>query len=654
MSGLAPDPSRGLGRFPFAAIVGNETLKQALLLNLVDPRIGGVLIRGDRGTAKSTLVRALADLVPPVRTREGCPVVCDPADGACAFCGGAGDGASPVIDRTPRIVELPLGATEDRVAGTLDIEHALRSGERRFEPGLLAAANRGVLYIDEVNLLPDHLVDLLLDVASSGVNLVEREGNSVAHAARFLLVGTMNPEEGELRPQLLDRFGLVVEARTPRDPAQRAEVIRRRIAFDAGPAAFRARFAAEQAALADCVVRGRALLPRVEVPEPMIALAVDLCIEAGADGLRPDITVYRAASALAAFEGRTTVVQEDVLQAALLALPHRQRRHPFDDPVATPSIESIVSAHRDEPPERADDTPDAGRPAPRPPGGDSPSSGDASGAPSADGAPSAETDRDEHNAPEGSAPEGSPGERTPDRVARPDGRFEAALLDRPRGRGQAGGRAGAARGVRGRAVGHAAWDGASRDIAPLATLLGAALHGRRAPAARDLRVYRRHGPARRLVLLLVDASGSMGARERMGRTKAALLALLDQAYAHRDEVALQSFRDDAVPLLAGPTRDLGRVRRAIEGLPVGGRTPLARGIEAAAALLGRARTAHDREAALVLVTDGRSTDEVTHAANAVRATTRGNLVLDTEAGPVRLRRAERLARLLGARYVPLP
>ena len=635
-------PARNSAPFPFAAVVGSETLKQALLLNLVDPRIGGVLIRGDRGTAKSTLVRSLSELLPRVCTREGCTVVCDPSDGPCEFCGDAG----PVVDQSPRIVELPLGATEDRVAGTLDIEYALRSGERRFEPGLLAAANRGVLYIDEVNLLPDHLVDLLLDVAASGVNLVEREGNSIAHPARFLLVGTMNPEEGELRPQLLDRFGLVVEARTLRDPAQRAEVIRRRIAFDTDPAAFRARFAAEQAALAECVLRGRALLPRVEVPEPMIALAVDLCIEAGADGLRPDITVYRAGAALAAFEGRTTVAQEDVLQAALLALPHRQRRHPFDDPASTPSIESIVAAHRNEPPDGSNDAPDAGLPSPPPPpppSGDAPPSDDVSGAP--EPAPPAEdTGREEHRV----------GERAPDRVAHPESGFHAALLDRPRGRGVAGGRSGAAPSARGRTIGHEAWNRSSNDIAPLATLLGAALHGRRVPRADDLRIHRRRSPARRLVLLLVDASGSMGARERMGRTKAALLALLDQAYQHRDEVALQAFRNDAVPLLAGPTRDLNRVRRAIEALPVGGRTPLARGIEAAAALLGREHTAHDRETTLVLVTDGRSTDEITHAATEVRRTTRGNLVIDTETGPVRLRRAARLARLLDARYVPLP
>ncbi len=637
--------------FPFTAVVGNQTLKQALLLNLVDPRIGGVLIRGDRGTAKSTLVRALADLLPPLRTRAQCPVVCDPAGGPCTFCGGTDDNATVVIDRAPRIVELPLGATEDRVAGTLDLEHALRTGERRFEPGLLAAANRGVLYIDEVNLLPDHLVDMLLDVAASGVNIVEREGNSVAHPARFLLVGTMNPEEGELRPQLLDRFGLVVEARTPRDPAHRTEVIRRRIVFDSDPVAFRARFAAEQAALAECVVRARALLPRVAVPESMLTLAVELCIEAGAEGLRPDITVYRAAAACAAFDGRTTVVQEDVLQAALLALPHRQHRQPFADPDSAPSVEAIVAAHRDEPPDDApNEAPDGGRPAQPPPSG---------GGPSDDAPPAFDEPRDEPAADDSDSGDGggNSGDRAPDRVAPPERAIRATLLDRPTARRGAGGRTGNSASLRGGVVGHRRWDGASHDIAPLATLLRAALRGHRALRADDLRVHARRGPARRLLLLLVDASGSMGARDRMGRTKAALLAVLAQAYTYRDEVAIQSFRDDAIPLLAGPTRDLGRVRRAIEALPVGGRTPLASALRTAAALLRREHASRDHEASLVLVTDARTSDSPTHLASAaaeVREATRGNLVIDAEAGPVRLRRAERLATLLGARYTSLP
>ena len=317
--------------YPFAGIVGMADLKLALLLNAVSPAIGGVLVRGEKGTAKSTMVRGLAALLPPVSVVPGCPYSCDPAAPDPSCPAGPHDGTSSEL-RPVTLAELPVGATEDRLAGSLDIERVLTAGTTAFQPGLLAAAHRGVLYVDEVNLLHDHLVDLLLDAAALGVNYVEREGISVRHASRFLLVGTMNPEEGELRPQLLDRFGLTVEATASHDPAERAEVVRRRLAFEAGPAAFAGRFAADTAALAAQVAAARDRLPHVDLPDAALRQICSVCGAFGVDGMRANLVTARTAIALAAWAGRDVVTEEDVRTAARLALPHRRRRDPFDAP----------------------------------------------------------------------------------------------------------------------------------------------------------------------------------------------------------------------------------------------------------------------------------------------------------------------------------
>ena len=319
--------------YPFAGIVGMADLKLALLLNAVSSAIGGVLVRGEKGTAKSTMVRGLAALLPPVPVVPGCPYSCDPAapDPGCPAGPHAGAGAAAEL-RPVALAELPVGATEDRLTGSLDIERVLTAGTTAFQPGLLAAAHRGVLYVDEVNLLHDHLVDLLLDAAALGVNYVEREGVSVRHASRFLLVGTMNPEEGELRPQLLDRFGLTVQVTASHDPAERAEVVRRRLAFEADPAAFARRFAGEGAALAGQVAAARARLPRVDLPDAALRQICAVCSAFGVDGMRADLVTARTAIALAAWSGRDVVTEEDIRTAARLALPHRRRRDPFDAP----------------------------------------------------------------------------------------------------------------------------------------------------------------------------------------------------------------------------------------------------------------------------------------------------------------------------------
>src|SRR5437867_2803444 len=321
--------------YPFTAIVGQDEMKLALVLNAINPTIGGVLIRGEKGTGKSTAVRALARLLPDQKVVEGCHFGCHPDDPEdwCLDCRErAAAGELPEATRRMRVVELPINASEDRVVGTIDLEAALKEGSRRFEPGVLAEANRNILYVDEVNLLDDHIVDVLLDAAAMGVNTVEREGVSVSHPARFLLVGTMNPEEGELRPQLLDRFGLTVEAAASRDPAQRAEVVRRRLAYEADPAGFAVRWAGETGRLAAQVAAARERLGAVRLPDAALGQICAVCASFEVDGLRADLVTARTAIALAAWHGRAEVGPDDIRQAARLALPHRRRRDPFDAP----------------------------------------------------------------------------------------------------------------------------------------------------------------------------------------------------------------------------------------------------------------------------------------------------------------------------------
>jgi magnesium chelatase subunit I len=333
--------------FPFTAIVGQDEMKRALLLCAVDPRIGGVLVLGDRGTGKSTAVRALAALLPPMNAVVGCPYGCDPkTSNPCEHCRAQRSGGNGLLKSAKipvPVVDLPLGATEDRVVGALDLERALTKGEKAFEPGLLGRANRGFLYIDEVNLLEDHLVDVLLDVAASGENVVEREGISVRHPARFVLIGSGNPEEGELRPQLLDRFGLSVEVRTPTELKSRVEVVRRRDAFERDPAGF-----VEQWRKADAKVRrqidaGRNQLESVQVPDTALEQGAKLCIALGTDGLRGELTLLRTARALAAFEGASQVEDSHLKRIAVSALRHRLRRNPLDESGSDIRVERAMS-----------------------------------------------------------------------------------------------------------------------------------------------------------------------------------------------------------------------------------------------------------------------------------------------------------------------
>jgi len=331
--------------FPFSAIVGQDDMKLALTIAAIDPSVGGVLIFGDRGTGKSTAVRALAALLPRMRVVVGCPYRCDPdsAEAQCEACRERrAQGALPVALAAVPVVDLPLGATEDRIVGALDLERALSVGEKAFEPGLLARANRGFLYIDEANLLEDHLVDLLLDVAASGANVVEREGLSVRHPARFVLIGSGNPEEGELRPQLLDRFGLAVEVKTPSEIPTRVEVVKRRNAFEADPPAFAEAWRAKDDSLRARITAARGRLAAVAVPDAALESAARLCVALGADGLRGELTLVRAARALAALEGEAGVTDRHLRRIAPSALRHRLRRNPLDEAGSTARVERAL------------------------------------------------------------------------------------------------------------------------------------------------------------------------------------------------------------------------------------------------------------------------------------------------------------------------
>ncbi|MFE3457993.1 VWA domain-containing protein [Nocardiopsis aegyptia] len=419
--------------YPFSAIVGCDAddlddLGLSLVLSSVSPEIGGVLVRGEKGTAKSTAVRALASLLPPIEVYQGDRFSVDPADTAQHSPDGPFGPATVVESRPVRLVELPVGATEDRVLGSLHLEQALTHGQVAYEPGLLAHSHRGLLYVDEVNLLHDHLVDLLLDAAATGRVTVERDGFSVEHAARFLLIGTMNPEEGELRPQLLDRFGLTVEIAAPRDPASRAEVVRRRMAYDADPAAFSARFHETEKALAERIAEAREVLGRVLLSEAALLKIAEVCAAFGVDGLRADIVTARTAVAHAAWAGRTSVTLADIRRAALLALPHRRRRNPFDAPGLDEDLLDRVLGDEEPPPDPTDP----------PPGSDGPDGPDEAEQPDAteetrEAAEAPETDGPAEAGPE-SPPESDGSAEMdggPDPEARADDSGEAAAEEEP-------------------------------------------------------------------------------------------------------------------------------------------------------------------------------------------------------------------------------
>ena len=574
--------------FPFTAVVGQEQVKLALLLNAVSHQVGGVLIRGRRGTAKSTLARALAHLLPEIEVVNECPFSCDPADieSLCGYCGGnlALEGSLASGRSRMKIVTLPLNATEEMVVGTLDIEKALRRGEKSFEPGILARANRSILYVDEVNLLEDHIVDILLDSAAMGVNVVEREGISFRHGARFILVGTMNPEEGDLRPQLEDRFGLCAQVDEQVTVAERAEILRRNLLFGRNPLEFESRWNSEQETMRVRILDARARYSSVDVPEEMIDAIAQVVERAGADGHRADLAILNSSRALAAFEERDRIEVGDLARVAGLALNHRVRRGPLgidhgalDVPAllkGLTAIEQTALPGFSEPSEGATPVP----------------------APEKVEAPAAQP---------AEAPE--PARATFDKVALPE------ELEQ----GTAPGRRGSPRTAdssRGRYYRSASPSGSKQlvpsDIALDATIRASAARasmeeGRPGVLPEDIKVKLRKRKCGSSILFVVDASASMGAKKRLEASREAILALLVEAYQKRDRVGLVVFKDDAAQLVMSPTSSVALAGKLLSELSPGGTTPLSHGLALGYQVLERELARSPQPTPfLVLISDG--------------------------------------------------
>ncbi|MFI6157777.1 putative cobaltochelatase [Kitasatospora sp. NPDC051170] len=662
-------------RYPFTAIVGMADLRLGLLLNAVSPAVGGVLVRGEKGTAKSTMVRALAGLLPSITVVDDCRFACEPGS-VDPQCPDGPHDSFDVRERPSQLVELPVGVAEDRIVGSLDLERALAEGVKAYEPGLLAKAHRGVLYIDEVNLLQDHVVDLLLDAAAMGRSYVEREGVSVRHAARFLLVGTMNPEEGELRPQLLDRFGLTVEIAATREPSERAEVVRRRLAYDADPAGFAARFAAQERELAEHITTARELLPSVELTDVALRQITAVCAAFEVDGLRADIVMARTAVALAAWAGRTEVLEEDVRKAAQLALPHRRRRNPFDAPgLDEEQLDRTLEEHAadgdDEPdPEPEGDGPgegpDGGGPEGGGPDGGGPDGGGGAPEPVEGGGPEASDSSPEVDVPAMPAQHPAPARESAP-VAANDPYRTRLFTVKGTGHG-AQGRRSPAETTGGHTIRARRPQGTLSRLHLTATLQAAAPHqvarGRDGRALvlhkDDFREQVRQGRESNLVLFVVDASGSMAARQRMSAVKGAVLSLLMDAYQRRDKIGMITFRGAGAELALPPTSSVEVGAARLESLPTGGRTPLAAGLLRAHDVLRVERLRDpNRRPLLVLVTDGRATGgrdalaQSRRAASLFAAQGTASVVLDCESGPVRLGLARTLAGVLGGTAVSL-
>ena len=688
--------------FPLAALVGQEQLKYALLLCAVNPGMGGVLIRGDKGSAKSTAARGLAGVMAPIGRVVGCLYNCAPGEptSVCEVC----NGSQPMAATTPvPFINLPLGASEDRVLGSLDFERALKDGRKAFQPGLLASAHRGILYIDEVNLLPDHLVDVLLDAAAMGVNRVQRDGLAVQHPARIALVGTMNQEEGELRPQLLDRFGMMVEVHAPHEPRVRTEIVRRRLAWEADPEGFAVAWQPQQAALREQVLRAQALLPEVSIAEGLLELISELCCSQAVTSLRADLVMNKAARALAALHGRTTVEPDDLTQAAMLVLPHRRRARPFEQPgLDEGELQRVMrgaasargaegeqgrdgsarergSAGRDE---LGDDS-DAGKRAsdahgaqggdaratdgvgsgpdahgPRGPGAPG-NAGDSRGNGGAAGGTSGTRDAsDTGNGGDSAASQrvfSAQAAPPPPRIELKAGTVAAGVVGR---------RSVAAESLRGREL-RAVPNARPTDLAVTATLQHSLLRtggvppgGRLEVLAEDLHQKVRSGRQGSLILFVVDASGSMAALQRMAMVKGTVLALLRDAYERRDEVGVIAFRGTKAELLLSPTRSVDTAERQLRELPTGGRTPLAHALQIASDLLTQYSGPSRPQPLLIVLSDGKANVPLDGTGDAWEQTLQyaqsfsrkgvAALVLDTEVGFVRLGRAQGLADALNA------
>ena len=646
--------------FPFCAIIGQDMLKLSLLLNAVNPRIGGVLVRGEKGTAKSTAVRALADVMPEIAVVKGCPFSCDPHDvkHACRQC--AGSTNSPKRYRQKiRMVELPLNATEDRVAGGIDFSQAIQQGKRSLSPGLLAAANRGILYVDEINLLDDHIVDIILDAAASGENILEREGLSFTHPSRFMLVGTMNPEEGELRPQLLDRFGLCVDITGMQTLDERVVLMARREAFDENPKAYCRMARPQNLAIARQILQGRDLLSKVSLSEELRSFICELCTQNNVAGHRADLVMEQAALALAALESQPRVTMDHIQKVSPMVLLHRRREaHP-------PPLESKPEASEKSDQKETDNPPDSNQ---QPP--DSENQGETPMAPTSDEAGRPEKKQTE--APEDTRP--SPPASDDDRVFDIGPTFKIKPIETTKDRVS---RRGSGRRSRtrvsqkqGRYIKSRAALG-SNDVALDATLRAAAPYQKQRKtysslcvqlAPSDLRSKVREKRMGNYLIFVVDASGSMGARGRMAASKGAVMSLLMDAYQKRDRVAMISFRRDRAAVNLPVTTSIDLAGKLLAEMPVGGRTPLSAGLaktfEQVRNLLIKEPNARP---IVIFITDGKSNvalgcaKPVEEALDLAKMISREDricsIVVDTEdPGGVTFGLAGRLAASLNGRY----
>lgn len=646
--------------YPFTAIVGQERMKKALVLNLINPKLGGVLIRGEKGTAKSTAVRALANLLPEIEVVEGCKFKCNPnhRNEMCEKCLEklkAGNLKGSRIKM--KVVDLPVSATEDRVVGTLDIEHAIKKGEKRFEPGVLAMAHRGILYVDEINLLDDHLVDVLLDSAAMGINTIEREGISYSHPANFVLVGTMNPEEGELRPQLLDRFGLCVDVKGISDVARRVELIKYRLSYEADPEAFAANWQDAETELCGQILNAKQLLSEVRISDDMLELISQICVDMGVDGHRADITMMKASITLAAFNGRTDVLEEDVKEAAELVLSHRMRRKPFDSHSdKQDKLDESIEKHREKQKDKEKNKQEQQK-----------------------------QERKENPGKTHEHPEKQP-ENTPNQTeGQPDASSETVfaigesyqvkqlnpefLRANRKGSGRRSKTLTSSR--QGRYIKSTIPHEKTTDLAFDATLRAAAPYQLTREKngnsiiihESDFRKKVREKNIGNLVLFVVDASGSMGARQRMVASKGAVLSMLMDAYQKRDKVGLIAFKGNSAELLLPPTSSIELAQKYLQEMPTGGKTPLSRGlVKGYEVIKAELRRDPDTCPFMVLISDGRANvsmngepplQEITTVASRLREEGIQSAVIDTESSMIKFGLAQKISTALGATYLTL-
>ncbi|MCL1970642.1 MAG: putative cobaltochelatase [Candidatus Bathyarchaeota archaeon] len=630
--------------YPFSAIVDQEKMKQALILNVINPKIGGVLLRGEKGTGKSLTVRALANLLPEIEAVTNCPFHCDPKN-LCETCTTkkANTKTLPTTKHPVSVVELPIGATEDRLVGTIDIEKAIKTGEKHFDPGILAQANRNILYIDEVNLLDDHLVDVLLDAAAMGINFVEREGVSFNHPSQFILIGTMNPEEGELRPQLLDRFALSVEVKGIPYKEARAEIIRRRIAFENDPLTFITSQIENQEKIRQKIIKATALLPKVKLNSDLIDLITQICTDFAVDGHRADIVMYKTACTIAAYNERIEVTEEDIKEAAELVLPHRQRRQPFEEPKMEQQQinESIQKWNNDK---------------------------------------QTQTQTQNDNNSQNNDEPNKQDEPVKEQIFQADKPYNVKPLSfdvfDDVERHESGRRSKIISNTkRGHYVASMIPQGKIADLAFDATLRAAAPYQKRRKENVvnnqqnalliencDLREKIRETKMGNLIMFVVDASGSMAAEERMSATKGAVLSLLLDAYQRRDRVGMIVFRKNSAELVLPPTNSVELAQKHLAVLPTGGRTPLAHGLKLGLdAVTSSTRT--DNIPLIVLISDGRANvtlsddgdpvKEAKYIASEIASRGIQSIAIDTEQGFLNFGLVKQISEAMGSKYLRL-